>query len=108
VASAASWILAVWHGVQSVFKPKSRRTPIADFVIVCLGMVAWSLPTLGFLAKAIYSLATGRVHFSQPARDYLLSEDPIAYWQSIGFLFIAAAFFAWLAWRYWKGKLKNG
>jgi hypothetical protein len=107
IITVAGWLLAVWYGVESVFMPRGRRTPIADIFIVGAGFIAWFLPALGFLVKAVRALFAGRIHFAQPPRDYLLAEDPVAFWQSIGFLFIAAGLFAWLAWRYWKGKLRR-
>ncbi|MDR3213749.1 MAG: hypothetical protein LBT71_07540 [Azoarcus sp.] len=107
VAAAAGWLLALWFGVESVWLPRPRATPATDRIITGIGLAAWFLPALAFLAAAIEALIAGRVHFVQPQRDYLLAVDPIAYWQGIGFLFITAAIFAWLAWRYWQGKLRR-
>ena len=107
VISVAGWLLALWYGVESVFMPRERRKPTTDILITGIGLVAWSLPTLGFLASAVFSLFSGHVHFPRPARDYLLAEDPVAYWQGVGYQFIAAGIFAWLAWHYWRGKLRR-
>ncbi|MDR1229390.1 MAG: hypothetical protein LBK55_10330 [Azoarcus sp.] len=107
VVAVFSWLLALWFGVESVYSPRQRTTPLVDRIIVGAGIVAWFLPALGFLASAVHALFSGRVHFVQPARDYLRAVDPIAYWQGVGFLFITAGVFAWLAWRYWQGKLRR-
>jgi hypothetical protein len=107
VIAAAGWLLALWYGVESVFMLRTRHTPVVDILIVGAGLVAWFSPVLGFLGKAAQSLFTGGVRFAHPPRSYLLAEDPIAFWQSIGFLFIAAGLFAWFAWYYWKGKLRR-
>jgi hypothetical protein len=107
VVAVSGWLLALWFGVESVYLPRQHATPIIDRVIVGAGLVAWFLPALGFLATAIHALVSGRVHFVQPPRDYLRAVDPIAYWQGVGFLLITAAVFAWLAWRYWQGKLRR-
>ncbi|MDR0635242.1 MAG: hypothetical protein LBF91_09730 [Azoarcus sp.] len=107
VAAASGWLLALWFGVESVWLPRRRSTPFVDRAIIGIGLFAWFLPTLGFLAAAIQALISGRVHFVRPARDYLRAVDPIAYWEGTGFLFITAGIFAWLAWRYWQGKLRR-
>lgn len=108
VLTLAGWLLALWFGVQSVYAPRARKTPIVDGCIVGVGLVAWFAPAAAFLATAIWSLISGKVHFPQPARDFLRTEDPVAYWQSVGFLLLAAALFAWLAWQFWRGKLRRG
>ncbi|MDR0701137.1 MAG: hypothetical protein LBF61_01795 [Azoarcus sp.] len=105
VAAVFGWLLALWFGVESVYAPRQRETPFTDRLIVGVGIIAWFLPALGFLASAVHALFSGRVHFVQPARDYLRMVDPIAYWQGVGFLFVTAGVFAWLAWRYWQNKL---
>jgi len=107
VVSVAGWLLALWFGVESVFMPRERRTPTIDIIIIGVGLVAWFSPALGFLVSALRAIFSGHVHFAGPSRDYLLADDPIAYWQGIGFLLIAAGLFAWLAWRYWQGKLRR-
>lgn len=100
-------VLAVWCGVESVYRPRRRPAPRADRLIVALGLLVWCAPSLGLLAAAGRAVAIGRIHFSQPPRDYLLSTDPIAFWQGVGFWLIAAAGLGYLAWRYWKGKLSR-
>lgn len=105
VAATVCWLLTLWFGVESVYRPRRSPSPRTDRVIVGLGVLAWFAPALGFLATAIGALVTGRVHFVRPARDYLLAEDPIAYGEGLGFLFIMSVIFAWAAWRYWQGKL---
>jgi hypothetical protein len=107
VITAAGWLLALWYGVESVFMPRTRRTPICDILIVGASLIAWFSPALGFLGKAAQALFTGGVRFAHPPRSYLLAEDPVAFWQSIGFLLIAAGLFVWFAWHYWKGKLRR-
>ncbi|MDR2032109.1 MAG: hypothetical protein LBP86_07645 [Azoarcus sp.] len=107
VVAAAGWLLALWFGVESVYLPRQRATPPVDRLITGIGLAVWFLPALGFLAAAIHALFSGRVHFVRPPRDYLRALDPIAYWQGVGFLLITAGVFAWLAWRYWQGKLRR-
>jgi hypothetical protein len=105
VVAVAGFLLAVWHGVESVYLPRSRRTPQLDRAIVAGGLLVWFAPALGMIAAAVRALIEGRVHFVRPPRDYLLATDPLAYWQGVGFWLILAAVFAFLAWRYWRGKL---
>ncbi|MDR2207947.1 MAG: hypothetical protein LBE22_03095 [Azoarcus sp.] len=107
VITALGWLLALWYGVESVFMPRKRRTPTIDIFIVGAGLIAWFLPALGFLGKTVKDLLTGQVHFAHPAKKYLLEVDPIAYWQGIGFQLFAAGLLAWLAWLYWRGKLRR-
>ncbi|MDR2015554.1 MAG: hypothetical protein LBP99_08065 [Azoarcus sp.] len=107
IITVGGWLLALWYGVESVFMLRGRRTPIVDILIIGAGFIAWFSPALGFLVKAVRALFTGSIHLPHPSRDYLLTEDPVAFWQSVGFQFIAAGLLAWLAWRYWKGKLRR-
>jgi hypothetical protein len=107
VVAVFGWLLALWFGVESVYAPRRRETPVTDRLIVGVGIIAWFLPALGFLASAVHAVFSGRVHFVQPARDYLRAVDPIAYWQGVGFLFVTAGVFAWLASRYWQNKLRR-
>lgn len=105
VVAVAGFLLAVWHGVESVYLPRSRRTPLLDRAIVAGGLLVWFAPALGMVAAALRAVIEGRVHFVRPPRDYLLATDPLAFWQGVGFWLIMAAVFAFLAWRYWRGKL---
>jgi len=107
IIAAVGWLLALWFGVESVFMPRARRTPAIDIAIVGAGLVAWFLPAIWFLFTAVQALVSGRVHFPRPARDYLLAEDPVAFWQGVGYMLIAGGLLAWLAWRYWQGKLRR-
>jgi hypothetical protein len=107
VAAVFGWLLALWFSVESVYSPRQHATPIIDRFIVGAGIIAWFLPALGFFVSAVYALFSGRVHFPQPARDYLRSVEPIAYWQGVGFMFIIGGLLVWAAWRYWQGKLRR-
>lgn len=105
LAAGIGFLLAVWHGVKSVYSARSRATPLLDRVIVTGGVLVWFAPALVAVAQAVVALSTGRIHFVRPPRDYLLATDPIAYWQGVGFWLIMAALFGFLAWRYWRPKL---
>ncbi|THF67467.1 hypothetical protein E6C76_03630 [Pseudothauera nasutitermitis] len=105
VIAAAGFILALWYGVESVYRPRSTETPLTDRVIVGLGLLIWFTPALAAVASAAIALASGRVHFVRPPRDYFLATDPTAFWQGVGFWLIMAGLLAFLAWRYWRGKL---
>ncbi|MCL2875962.1 MAG: hypothetical protein FWF12_06685 [Betaproteobacteria bacterium] len=94
IASIAGWLLALWYGVESVFMARERRTPTTDIIITSIGLVAWFLPALGLLALAVLT-----------SRDPL--QAPNAYWQEIGYKLTGAGVLAWLAWRYWRGKLRR-
>jgi hypothetical protein len=97
-------VLAVWNGVESVYQPRSRATPLADRLIIALSLAVWCAPSLALVAAAARAIAAGRIHFSRPPRDYVLATDPVAFWQGVGFWLIVAAALAYLAWRYWRGK----
>lgn len=105
VLALAGLVLAVWNGVESVYQPRRRATPVLDKLIVALGLVVWFAPTLALLGVVVQAVASGRIHFSQPPRDYLLASDPIAFWQGVAFWLVIAASLGYLAWRYWRGKL---
>ncbi|MFC5770524.1 hypothetical protein [Thauera sinica] len=105
LAVLAGFILALWYGVESVYLPRTRPTPLLDRLIVGAGLLVWFAPTLATVALAARALAEGRIHFVRPPRDYFLATDPIAFWQGFGFWLIMGALFAFLAWRYWRGKL---
>ena len=94
IIAIAGWLLALWFGVESVFMARGRSTPITDMIITGIGLVAWSLPTLGFLIAAILT-----------PRGSL--QNTVAYGQEVGFKLLAAGVLAWLAWRYWQGKLRR-
>lgn len=98
-------VLAVWNGVESVYQPRRQASPLTDKVIVALGLFVWFGPSLALLVLAVQAIVSGRVHFAQPARDYFLASDPIAFWQGVGFWLVIAASLGYLAWRYWRGKL---
>jgi hypothetical protein len=97
-------LVAVWNGVESVYQPRRRATPAVDKLILALGLGVWFGPSLALLAAAARAVASGRIHFSRPPRDYFLASDPIAFWQGVGFWLIVAAALAYPAWRYWRGK----
>lgn len=99
-------LLALWWGVDAVYKPRSRATPLTDRIIIVLALCIWSLPTLGFLGQAVWALYSGRVHFVRPPRDYFLATDPVAYWQGVGFWLIMGAIIGFLSWRYWQPRLR--
>ncbi|MBC9071503.1 hypothetical protein IAI53_05960 [Thauera sp. CAU 1555] len=105
VVAAAGFVVALWSGVDSVYRPRRQPSPLLDRVIVGLGLLIWFAPALGGVGAAINAIATGRVHFVRPPRDYFLATDPTAFWQGVGFWLIMSALFAFLAWRYWRGKL---
>lgn len=105
LAAALGFLLAVWYGVESVYLPRTRETPLTDRCIVGAGLVIWFAPALGLLAAAAKALVEGRIHFVRPPRDYFLTTDPVAFWQGVGFWLIMAAVFGFLSWRYWRNKL---
>lgn len=105
LAALVGFILSVWYGVESVYLPRSSPTPLLDRVITGAGLLVWFAPTLITIGLAARALIEGRVHFVRPPRDYFLATDPIAFWQGLGFWLIMGSLFAFLAWRYWRGKL---
>ena len=105
LAAAIGLLLAIWFGVDSVYKPRSRPSPLLDRMIVGAGLLVWFTPALAAFAIIGQALASGRIHFVRPPRDYFLATDPIAFWQGVGFWLIMGGLFAFLAWRYWQGKL---
>lgn len=105
LTAAISFVLAIWFGVDSVYKPRTTSSPLLDRTIVATGLVVWFTPALAALVVVGQALASGRIHFVRPPRDYFLATDPIAFWQGIGFWLIMSSLFAFLAWRYWRGKL---
>ncbi|WP_345795124.1 hypothetical protein AAG895_08845 [Thauera sp. JM12B12] len=105
LAAAVGLLLAIWFGVDSVYRPRRKSSPALDRVIVGAGLVVWFAPALAALFMVVQALASGRIHFVRPPRDYFLATDPIAYWQGVGFWLIMGGLFAFLAWRYWRPKL---
>lgn len=105
LAAGIGFLLAVWHGVKSVYSERRRATPLLDRVIVAGGVLVWFAPALVAVAQAVVALSTGSIHFVRPPRDYFLATDPIAYWQGVGFWLIIAGLLGFLAWRYWRPKL---
>jgi hypothetical protein len=98
-------LMAVWYGVESVYQPRRRASPLADKLIVAFGLLVWFGPALGLVVAAVRAVATGSIHFTRPPRDYVLATDPIAFWQGVGFWLIVATALGYLGWRYWRGKL---
>jgi len=105
LAAAIGLVVSVWFGVRSVYRARSRTTPLLDRVIVGAGLLVWFAPALAATAQALRALLSGRIHFVRPPRDYFLATDPIAFWQGVGFWLIIAALAGFLAWRYWQPKL---
>jgi hypothetical protein len=104
VVTALAALMGVWFGVESVYLPRSRPSPLTDRIIVALGLLTWFAPTTALIVAAGRAIVEGRIHFSRPPRDYYLATDPIAFWQGVGFWLIVAAAVAYPAWRYWRGK----
>ncbi len=107
LAAFAGFILAVWHGVESVYLPRSQRSPLADRCIVAAGLAVWFSPMLAALAMVTRAVASGRVHVVRAPQDYALASDPVAYWQGVGFWLVTAGMCGFFAWRYWRGKLRR-
>lgn len=105
LTAAIAFVLAIWFGVDSVYKPRRAASTLLDRAIVATGLVVWFTPALAALVVVAQALASGRIHFVRPPRDYFLATDPIAFWQGVGFWLIMGGLFAFLAWRYWQGKL---
>lgn len=102
--TAAAGVMAVWHGVESVERPRSRATPLLDRVILATGLLVWFAPALALFGMAVRAVATGAIAFRRPAREYVMATDPIAFWQSVGFIVIVAVCVAYPAWHYWRRK----
>lgn len=102
--TATAGLLAVWHGVESLERPRSRVTPLLDRLIIVIGLLVWFAPALALFGMAARAVATGAIAFRRPAREYLLATDPIAFWQSVGFIVIVAVCVAYPAWQYWRRK----
>lgn len=104
IATLVFLLMAVWYGVESITLERSRSTPLLDRVIIGVGLVTWFAPALAIASKALSAILAGSISFTRPQREYLLASDPIAFWQSIGFLLIVAAALAYPSWHYWRGK----
>lgn len=107
VLTAIALLAATWFGVESVYLPRAHPTPVTDRVITGLGMLIWFAPALALCAAVLRAIISGSIRFSRPAREYVLATDPIAFWQSMGFMLIVALALAYPAWQYWRGKLSG-
>lgn len=105
LAAVVGLILGTWWSSESIFAPRSRPSPLLDRLLAGWGVLVTFAPALAFLTLAIHAVATGRIHFVRPPRDYFRATDPIAFWQGVGFWLIFAAGFAYPGWRYWRSKL---
>ena len=108
IVAVVGFILSLWYGVESVYRPRARSTPLADRIIVALGLLVWFAPALAAVGAAVQAVLSGRIHFVRPPRDYFLATDPTAFWQGVGFWLIMAGLFAFLASRYWAPRLFPG
>lgn len=105
VMSLVFLLMTVWYGVESVFHPRARHTPLIDMGIIAGGILVWFSPGIALVGGALRAVLTGSIAFSRPQRVYFLETDPIAFWQSIGFMLIVAATLSYPAWHYWRKKL---
>lgn len=107
VTLAAGW-MAIWNGVESVWRPRSRKTPFIDRLLLAIAFVVFFSPALAFGGMALQAVVSGAISFRRPvAHEYLLATDPIAFWQGVGFLLIVAAVLAYPAVQYWKSRLRR-
>jgi len=90
VVTVVTFLVAVWYGVQSVYRPHTRETPLIDKLLVGLGVVVWFAPALGLIGMIGRAILNGSIAFKRPDRVYFMATDPIAFWQSMGFLLIVA------------------
>lgn len=105
VALAAGW-WAIWNGVESVWLPRSRKTPFIDRLLIVVAFLVFFSPALAFCSMALQAVMSGAVSFRRPvAHEYLLATDPTAFWQGVGFLLIVAGVLAYPAVQYWKSRL---
>ena len=49
LTAAIGFVLAIWFGVDSVYKPRRTASPLLDRVIVATGLVVWVTPALAAL-----------------------------------------------------------
>lgn len=104
VLAVIALIAATWVGVKSVYLPRTRSTPMADRLIIIFGLLLSFALTFALCIGVLRAILTGSIHFSRPAREYVLATDPVAFWQSMGFMLIVAVALAYPAWHYWRGK----
>lgn len=97
-------LMSVWYGVESVFSPRARHTPLIDMGIIAGGILVWFSPGIALASGALRAVLTGSIAFSRPQRVYFLETDPIAFWQSIGFMLIVGIALSYPAWQYWRKK----
>ncbi len=97
-------LMTVWYGVESVFRQRARHTPLLDMGIIAGGALVWFSPGIALAVGAARAVLTGSIAFSRPQRVYFLESDPIAFWQSIGFMLIVAAALSYPALHYWRAK----
>lgn len=103
--AVAALLIAVWHGVESVERVRSRASPVLDWFILGAGILVWFAPALALFGAALRAVMVGAISFRRPAREYLLATDPVAFWQSVGFMLIVGVAVAYPAWHYWRRKL---
>ena len=100
-------LMSVWYGVESVFQPRAQRSPLIDMGIIVASVLVWFSPAIALVSGAVRAIFTGSIAFSRPQRVYLLETDPIAFWQSIGFMLIVAGALSYPAWHYWRAKMNK-
>ncbi len=105
VGGVAALLAAVFYSVNGIYLPHNPQTPIRDKLVLSVCIFIWFIPALSMLGVIINALWRGRVHFSQPSRDYFWATDPIPFLQALGFLGMGMVFFAFLAWKYWQPRL---
>lgn len=106
VLAAVTWLLALYWAVEARHAP--RQQPAAtDRLILALGMLVSYAPGVGFYITVVHALMTGRVHFSNPPRDYYLDSDPAAYWEGVGFMAMAGTVLVFMVTRYWQAKRRQ-
>lgn len=104
VLGVAMMLLSLWWAVEARFSP--RQTPKGhDKLVIGLGLLVSYGPAIGFAITVIHALMVGKVHFSNPPRDYLRATDPQAYWEGLGFMVMAGSVLGFMVTRYWQAKL---
>lgn len=107
VITVVAFLVSVWYGAESVFLPRQRPTPLVDRGLTALGILVWFSPALALVGSVLKAIVTGTVSFARPARVYNLATDPLAFWEGVGFLLIAAGALAFPAWHYWRNKFRK-